>query len=223
LPRFGLPRLARRLTTGSRSVLRMLQAQAAARALASSNSAAPWVTGVERQVFFLWRLSGYAADQRYQQPTDDTYGRWYRSTCRLRPPTPPAQTPTRGFCNLSRLPRNGERRWTSLADPTTGDLLTGPGRTPFAGNLYSHRQDFRPSPPPRAGGVCLRRRAAASPVTLWAPVQDLTTRAARDVRIDYNAPREFRVFGRFSLDSLQPCPPRELSSLRGVGSRRPED
>jgi len=177
---------------------------------------------VERQVVLFWRLSGYAADQRYQQPTDDTYARWYKARCNKGHQRHRADT---GLLQPEPIPSERRPAWTksrSASLQTATRSLTRGRPHAFAGNHYcpNHRQEISPTKPPTGCSrvSCADGRAGASPVTLWAPVQDLTPEQhGRPDRLQ----RASRISGirRFSLDTSA-CPARELrSSQAGVGIR----
>jgi hypothetical protein len=119
-----------------------------------------------------------------------------------------------GFCDLSEYlgTANGGGQ---VFDPTTGDPLTGSGRTAFAGN---HIPINRISPqaalilaafpaPTRAGIINNFVGSGSGPYN----------QNSFDTRIDYNAPHEFRVFGRFSLDYFNLNGKGTLGALGGIG------
>jgi hypothetical protein len=121
---------------------------------------------------------------------------------------------TTGFCDLSEYlgPVNGGGQ---VFDPATGNPLTGAGRTAFAGN---HIPIGRISPQaaailaafpaPTGGGIINNFVGSGS-----GPYNQNSF----DVRMDYNAPRGFRVFGRFSLDYFSLSGKGSLGLLGGVG------
>ena len=123
-------------------------------------------------------------------------------------------TNTTGFCDLSEYlgTINGGGQ---IFDPATGSSVDGSGRTPFPGN---HIPIGRISP-----------QAAAILAAFPAPTRAGITnnfvgngsgpydQNSFDTRIDYNAPHEFRVFGRFSLDYFSLSGKGTLGLLGGVG------
>jgi len=131
-------------------------------------------------------------------------------------------TNTTGFCDLSEyltaLGAAGQ-----VFDPATGDPLTGAGRTPFAGNLIpiSRIQQnvgnvvaLFPAPtagcPAPATASCLANNFVS---TGSGPFNQYSF----DTRIDYSAPHNYQVFGRFSLDYFNLSGLGGLSSLGGLG------
>ena len=112
-------------------------------------------------------------------------------------PATNASSSTPGFCNLGQYLTAGVTGGGQVYDPTTGNVLTGTGRTPFAGNLIPINRIS-----PAAANIL-----AAFPV---APTQVLNnfvgagsgpfTQNSFDTRIDYDATPTVNIFGRFSLD-----------------------
>src|SRR5579863_3447656 len=100
-----------------------------------------------------------------------------------------------------------------IFEPHTGNPLDGTGRTAFAGNLIpvSVLQARNPNigkvleefPTPTSGGVTNNFVSTGS-----GPFNQYSF----DTRIDYSAPHNFQVFGRFSLDYFS------LSGLGGLGA-----
>jgi len=119
-----------------------------------------------------------------------------------------------GNCDLSQYlstsslgPVNGQ-----IYDPTTGNALTGAGRTAFANNQIPNT---RISPQATAVLADFAKLTLSNGTT----TNNLTVQGAGpfkqnsfDTRIDYAAPRNFQVFGRFSLDYFS------LSGLGGLGA-----
>ncbi len=120
-----------------------------------------------------------------------------------------------GNCDLSeylvaRGAVNGQ-----LFDPLTGNRSTGTGRTAFANNQIPNTRISPEAtailalfPAPTAGGV----------------TDNLVTTGAGpfnqksfDTRIDYSAPRNYQVFGRFSLDYFSLSGKGGLGALGGLG------
>lgn len=121
-------------------------------------------------------------------------------------PATNASSSTPGFCNLSEYlgVANGGGQ---VYDPQTGNPLDGSGRSLFAGNLIPIDRISPQAatilsnfPQPTAAGLTNNYVASGS-----GPYNQNSF----DTRIDYNAPRGFNIFGRFSLDYF---------SLSGVGS-----
>ena len=130
-------------------------------------------------------------------------------------PATNAASATPGFCDLSEYLdaygaiANGIHSG-QIYDPATGNPLTGAGRTAFGGNLIPIGRIS-----PQAAAVL-----AAFPAPTAAGVNNnFVSQGAGpydqksfDVRIDYSAPHNYQVFGRFSLDYFS------LSGLGGLGS-----
>src|ERR1700758_756419 len=121
---------------------------------------------------------------------------------------PSSATP--GFCDMSQYinafggPGSGQ-----VFDPNTGDRATGSGRTPFANNQIpigripqNVGNVLALFPSPTAGGVNNN---------FVANVSGPFDQKSFDVRIDYSAPHNYQVFGRFSLDYFS------LSGKGGLG------
>ena len=129
-------------------------------------------------------------------------------------PATNAASTTPGFCNMSEyLGANGQ-----AYDPATGSALDGSGRAAFAGNLIPIARISSQAaailaefPAPNAG--------AAGDVTNNFTSQGAGpfTQNSFDVRIDYAAPRNFQVFGRFSLDYFSLSGKGGLGALGGAG------
>src|SRR5579863_634962 len=129
----------------------------------------------------------------------------------------PAKNPT-GNCDLSEYlnafgaPINGVPSG-QIFNPYTGDPLTGSGRTAFPNNQIpmSLIESLNPNigkvlaefPSPTAAGVNNNFVSTGS-----GPFNQNSF----DTRIDYSAPHNYQVFGRFSLDYFS------LSGLGGLGS-----
>src|SRR5256885_1229722 len=124
-----------------------------------------------------------------------------------------------GNCDLSEYlapaplgfgPVNGQ-----IYDPLTGDPSTGTGRTAFAGNLIPNTRISPQAtamlalfPAPTSGGI------SNNLVTTGAGPFD---QKSFDTRIDYSAPRNYQVFGRFSLDYFSLSCTGGLGALGGLG------
>jgi outer membrane receptor protein involved in Fe transport len=121
------------------------------------------------------------------------------STCN---PATNAASASPGFCNLSQYP-------FQIYNPTTGNPADGSGRTPFANNMIpigdvptGMGKMLAEFPTPTASGINNNFVSTGN-----GPYKQYSF----DTRIDYNAPRNFQVFGRFSLDYF------DLSGLGGLG------
>jgi hypothetical protein len=102
-----------------------------------------------------------------------------------------------------------------IYDPATGNRATGAGRTPFAGNLIPNTRIS----PQATAMLALFPKPTASGVN-----NNLVTQGAGpfkqnsfDTRIDYNAPRNYQVFGRYSLDYFSLSGTGGLGALGGLG------
>lgn len=133
-------------------------------------------------------------------------------------PATNAQSTTPGFCNFSEYlnaygPAVGGVPSGQIYDPTTGNTLTGSGRTPFAGNMipigmvsqnvgnvFALFDKFLPN---QGGGGVINNYVAqgAGPFNQY----------SWDTREDWVAPHGFDVFGRFSFDWFN------LSGVGGLG------
>jgi len=126
-------------------------------------------------------------------------------------PATNAASATPGFCDLSEyLNAFGAPGSGQVFDPNTGDRATGSGRTPFANNQIpigripqNVGNVLALFPSPTAGGVNNNFVASGS-----GPFDQKSF----DVRIDYSAPHNYQVFGRFSLDYFS------LSGKGGLGA-----
>jgi hypothetical protein len=130
-------------------------------------------------------------------------------------PATNASSKTPGFCDLSEYlnaygaPIGGVPSG-QIYDPRTGNALTGSGRTPFANNQIPIGRVSQNIgnllalfPTPTASGVNNNFVASGS-----GPF----SQNAGDVRIDYSAPHNYAVFGRFSVDYFS------LSGQGGLGA-----
>jgi hypothetical protein len=133
------------------------------------------------------------------------------STCN---PATNAASDTPGFCNLSQylgtVTGGGQ-----IYDPTTGNALTGAGRTPFANNMIPIGE--------------ISSQAANILADYPAPTSAALTnnfvgsgsgnfgQNAFDVRVDYNAPHGYQVFGRYSQDFFTIMGGPSLGKLDGEG------
>ena len=129
-------------------------------------------------------------------------------------PATNATSATPGFCDLSEYlnafgPPVGGVASGQIFDPNTGDRATGSGRTMFMNNqipIGRINQNvgnvLALFPTPTASGVNNNFVNSGS-----GPFDQKSF----DVRIDYSAPRNYQVFGRFSLDYFS------LSGTGGLG------
>ncbi|HTQ60892.1 MAG TPA: carboxypeptidase regulatory-like domain-containing protein [Candidatus Solibacter sp.] len=124
-------------------------------------------------------------------------------------------TNTTGFCDLSEYlnaygpPVNGVASG-QIYDPATGNAADGSGRTAFANNMIpigrisaGMGKLLAEFPTPTASGVNNNFVSTGN-----GPYNQYSF----DTRIDYNAPHNYQVFGRFSLDYFS------LSGLGGLGA-----
>jgi Carboxypeptidase regulatory-like domain/TonB dependent receptor len=130
-------------------------------------------------------------------------------------PATNAKSSTPGFCNLSEYlnaygPPVGGFPSGQVFDPRSSNSLDGSGRTPFLNNMIpiadipqNIGNVLALFPAPTAGGVNDNFVASGS-----GPFDQKSF----DVRIDYSAPHNFAVFGRFSLDYFS------LSGNGGLGA-----
>src|SRR5712664_2482468 len=102
-----------------------------------------------------------------------------------------------------------------IFDPKSGNTSTGTGRTAFANNQIPNSRISQQAtailalfPAPTAGGV------TDNLVTTGAGPFD---QKSFDTRIDYSAPRNYQIFGRFSLDYFSLSGKGGLGALGGLG------
>jgi hypothetical protein len=121
------------------------------------------------------------------------------STCN---PATNGASATPGFCDLSQYP-------FQIYNPATGNPADGSGRTPFTNNMIPIAdiptgigKMLAEFPTPTTSGINNNFVSTGN-----GPYNQYSF----DTRIDYNAPRNFQVFGRFSLDYFS------LSGLGGLG------
>jgi len=124
-------------------------------------------------------------------------------------PATNAQSLTPGFCDLSEYLTAFGPTAGQIFDPATGDPLTGSNRTAFVGNqipINRIQQNvgnvLALFPAPTAAGV------SSNFVSNGTGPFD---QKSFDIRIDYAAPHDYQVFGRFSLNYFS------LSGLGGLG------
>ena len=158
---------------------------------------------IKNKLFFFGDYQGTQQQQGitnlYTVPTSDVI-----SSCN---PSTNAASSTPGFCNLSQYLAGGTGQ---IFDPATGNPSDGSGRSAFAGNLIpigriqqNVGNVLNLFPAPNNGDI----------------INNFTSNGAGpfdqksfDVRIDYSAPHDYQVFGRFSLSYFS------LSGLGGLGA-----
>ena len=138
-------------------------------------------------------------------------------------PATNATSTTPGFCNLGDYldaygPVVNGVHSGQIYDPATGNSLDGSGRTPFAGNLIpigrinqNIGNVLAAFPAPNSGSATEVNNnfidQGAGPFNQY----------SFDTRIDYSAPRNYQVFGRFSLDYFSLSGKGGLGDLGGLG------
>jgi hypothetical protein len=131
-------------------------------------------------------------------------------------PATNAASSTPGFCDLSQYLNAYGAGTGQVFNPSTGSVSDGSGRTAFAGNMIPIGMISQ-----NVGNVLAAFPAAT--VTDPASANFLTNnfvssgsgpfdQKSFDVRIDYSAPHNYQVFGRFSLDYFS------LSGTGGLGT-----
>lgn len=174
---------------------------------------------IKDKLFFFGDYQGTRQIQgitnQYNVPTAEAV-----QTCN---PATNAASATPGFCDLSQYlnaygPPVGGVASGQIYDPSTGNPLTGGGRTPFANNMIpigmisqniGHVLALFPTPtvtcPTPATASCLTNNYVA---TGSGPYNQYSF----DTREDWSAPHNIQVFGRFSLDYFN------LSGKGGLGA-----
>lgn len=133
------------------------------------------------------------------------------STCN---PATNATSATPGFCDLSQYLHN-VTQGGQVYDPATGNPLTGAGRTAFAGNLIPINRIS-----PQAAAILALFPTPTNSGLLNNYVGNGSgpyNQDSFDIRTDYNAPKGFAVFGRFSLDYFKLNGAGTLGVLGGDG------
>jgi len=138
-------------------------------------------------------------------------------------PATNAASSSPGFCNLSAYTGSISSGGGLIYNPASSAALDGSGRTPFCGPAGCATQpnwipigmispqaaailaDF---PAPTSGGLTNNFVGSGS---------GNYNQNAFDVRVDYNAPHGYQVFGRFSLDYFNLAGLGTLGNLGGVG------
>ncbi len=136
-----------------------------------------------------------------------------QTTCN---PATNATSATPGFCDLSQyLGAAGINQGGQVYDPATGVKSDGSGRTAFAGNKIpigristAAAAILAKFPTPTKAGVLNNFDGSGS-----GPYNQNSF----DTRVDYNAPRGFTIFGRFSLDYFSLSGAGALGILGGPG------
>jgi len=124
-----------------------------------------------------------------------------------------------GNCDLSEYlapapagfgPVNGQ-----IYDPLTGNRQTGTGRTPFANNQIPNTRIS----PQATAMLALFPKPTSSGISnnLVATGAGPFKQNSFDTRIDYSAPHNYQVFGRFSLDYFSLSGKGGLGALGGLG------
>ena len=160
---------------------------------------------IKNKLFFFGDYQGTKQQQgitnQYTTPTAKVL-----STCGFGKP---------GNCDLSEYLAAGGPVNGQIFDPLTGNRETGTGRTAFANNQIPNTRISPQAtamlalfPAPTAGGV------TNNLVTTGAGPFD---QKSFDVRMDYSAPRNYQVFGRFSLDYFSLSGKGGLGALGGLG------
>src|SRR5712692_3734394 len=125
-------------------------------------------------------------------------------------------TNTTGFCDLSEYLGNPSiNQGGQVFDPATGSPVDGSGRTAFAGNHIpigrlspQAGKILAAFPKPTSGGVINN---------FVGSVSGPYNQNSFDTRMDYNAPKGFNIFGRFSLDYFSLSGKGSLGILGGPG------
>lgn len=137
-------------------------------------------------------------------------------------PATNAQSTTPGFCNMSEyltaLGSSGQ-----IFDPTSSTAPDGSGRTAFANNMIpiaDIKQNVGnvlalfPTPTVTCGAVAT---TACTANNFSASGSGPFNQYSFDTRIDYSAPHNYQVFGRFSLDYFNLSGAGGLGALGGAG------
>lgn len=137
-------------------------------------------------------------------------------------PATNAQSSTPGFCNMSEyLQAFGSS--AQIFDPTSSTAPDGSGRTAFANNMIPIA-DIKQN----VGNILALFPAPTVPCgavgTILCTANNLSTTGSGpfnqysfDTRIDYSAPHNYQVFGRFSLDYFNLSGAGGLGALGGAG------
>lgn len=175
---------------------------------------------IKDKLFFFGDYQGTRQIQgitnQYTTPTAEVI-----STCN---PATNATSATPGFCDLSQYldaygPITNGVHSGQIYNPATGNPATGSGRSPFANNMIPISMipagmgkliaEFpTPTVPVSGSGTTITGINNNFVSTGSGPYNQYSF----DTRIDYNAPHNYQVFGRFSLDYFN------LSGLGGLGA-----
>jgi Carboxypeptidase regulatory-like domain len=162
---------------------------------------------IKNKLFFFGDYQGTKQIQgitnQYTTPTAEVI-----STCN---PATNGTSVTPGFCNLSQYP-------FQIYDPATGNPADGSGRTPFCGPAGCATEPNWIPISRISTGMGQLLSEFPTPSTSGINNNFVSTgngpynQYSFDTRIDYSAPHNYQVFGRFSLDYFN------LSGLGGLGS-----
>src|SRR6266851_2035294 len=166
---------------------------------------------IKNKLFFFGDYQGTKQQQGitnlYTIPTTEVV-----KTCN---PATNAASATPGFCDLSQYININGTGNGQIYDPGTGNPADGSGRTAFAGNMI---------PIAKIGQNVGNLLAAFPTPTNSDVISNFTANGAGpfdqksfDTRIDYSAPRNYQVFGRFSLDYFSLSGKGGLGALGGLG------
>jgi len=131
-------------------------------------------------------------------------------------PATNAASATPGFCDLSEYLTAGITGGGQVYDPTSGNLLTGAGRLPFAGNLIPIA-DISPA----AGNILAAFPSSQTGTVLNNLIGSGSgpfTQNSFDTRIDFAESPTLNVFGRFSLDYFKLSGQGLLGAVGGPGN-----
>jgi hypothetical protein len=172
---------------------------------------------IKNKLFFFGDYQGTQQQQgitnQYNVPTSEVV-----QTCN---PATNAKSATPGFCDLSQYLNVYGTGIGQIFNPATGNVADGSGRTAFANNMIPIGMISQnignvlaafPAPtvtdPTSANFVTNNYTASGS-----GPFNQKSF----DTRIDYSAPHNFQVFGRFSLDYFSLSGAGGLGELGGAG------
>jgi outer membrane receptor protein involved in Fe transport len=161
----------------------------------------------------------FFGDYQGTRQTNGVSGTFTVPTSRAALSCNPATNPisaTPGFCDLSQYLTAGVAGGGQVYDPTTGNLNTGAGRTPFANNQIP---------------IGMISKAAGKIIGVFPAPQTSTvlnnligsgsgpfSQNSFDTRMDYAASQSLSVFGRFSLDYFSLSGQGLLGAVGGPGN-----
>src|SRR5579863_7726509 len=172
---------------------------------------------IKNKLFFFGDYQGTKQQQgitnQYTTPTAEVI-----STCN---PATNAASATPGFCDLSQYLNSFGAGTGQVFNPTTGSSVDGSGRTAFTNNMIpismiqqnaGNILALFPAPTvtdPKSGSFLTNNFISngAGPFD----------QKSFDTRIDYSAPHNYQVFGRFSLDYFSLSGKGGLGALGGTG------